>query len=119
MVREKVASIPTGTTIGTSPVSAGPPPMPVSRLTFFFVVIGCLVLAVAPLPAAESEFTSTLSVQQLMAAGLIGQTTAERDILNRMVAEEGAFRGDGFPGDGQSFRRPTVRDSLSPGFRRP
>ena len=62
--------------------------MPVSRLMFYFAVIGSLLLAVAPLPAAESEFTSTLSVQQLMAAGLIGQTTAERDLINRMVADE-------------------------------
>lgn len=62
--------------------------MPVSRLMFFSALVGCLLLAVAPLPAAESEFTSTLSVQQLMAAGLIGQTTAERDSLNRLVAEE-------------------------------
>lgn len=88
IVGEKVASIPTGTTIGTSPVSAGPPTLPVSRLTFFSALVGCLFLAVASLRAAESQFTSTLSGQQLTAAGLTRLTTAERDRLNLLVAEE-------------------------------
>ena len=62
--------------------------LPVSRLSLFATLLGCLLPALTPLRAGEGGFTATLSAEQKTAAGLDVLTPAELAGLDRIVADE-------------------------------